>query len=99
MRRSPAFSSGVRRQPNIKSLSTEAPKLAATEAVKSASASASAGVKSAANVGSTLFQRLTAFLAGTAVGFGANFYLVHEELLESNKRFERTLQDIQKKIA
>ena len=68
-------------------------------AVKNATASANVGVTSAKNAGSTLIQRVTAFLAGTAVGFGANFYLVHEELMESNKRFEKTLQEIQRKIA
>ena len=68
-------------------------------AAKNASASVNAGVASAKNAGSTFIQRITAFLAGTAVGFGANFYLVHEELVESNKRFEKTLQEIQRKIA
>lgn len=71
----------------------------AESTVKNAAASANAGVASAKNAGSTLIQRITAFLAGTAVGFGANFYLVHEELMESNRRFEKTLQDIQRKIA
>ena len=68
-------------------------------AVKNATTSANKGVASAKNAGSTFIQRVTAFLAGAAVGFGANFYLVHEELMESNKRFEKTLQEIQRKIA
>ena len=71
----------------------------ADSAVKNATASANAGVTTVKNAGSTFIQRFTAFLAGTAVGFGANFYLVHEELLESNERFEKTLQEIQRKIA
>ena len=57
-----------------------------------------AALPAAKSGGSSLVQRVSAFIVGTAVGFGANMYLVHEELIESNKRFERTLQTIQDEL-
>ena len=109
MQRGRVLSAVTVRQMNNRFLSTDVKQQAvstaesaaktAESAAKNATASANAGVANVKNAGSTFIQRVTAFLAGTAVGFGANFYLVHEELLESNKRFEKTLQDIQRKIA
>lgn len=48
---------------------------------------------------SSFFQRLSAFLVGCGVGFGSAFYYIHEELQESNTRFQKTLTDIQDRLA
>ena len=82
-------SSSVLLRHRCRKFSTEQPKVAAATIPT---------IQAASNGGSTLVQRLSSFFIGTAVGFGANFFLVHEELLESNKRFEKTLQDIQKQL-
>ena len=47
---------------------------------------------------SSFIHRISTFLVGTSFGFGINFYLIHEELSESNKKFEKTLQDIEGRI-
>ena len=47
---------------------------------------------------SSFFHRVSSFLVGTAVGFGANFYLIHEELIESNKKFQNTLCSLEDRI-
>ena len=47
---------------------------------------------------SSFIQRISSFLVGTSFGFGINFYLIHEELSESNKKFEKTLQDFDGRI-
>ena len=41
-------------------------------------AAAAAPPKVVKSTGSTLIERLSSFLVGVGVGFGANFYLVHE---------------------
>ena len=50
------------------------------------------------STGSTLIERLSSFFVGCGVGFAANFYLVHEELVASNDRFAKTLASIEKRL-
>jgi len=44
--------------------------------------------------GSTFFQRLTSFLAGTGVGFGVSYYFIYCELIDSNNHLERKIAKI-----
>ena len=48
--------------------------------------------------GSTLFQRLNSFMVGAGIGFGSCFYYVHEELRESNAKFEGYLDKLEGRI-
>ena len=48
--------------------------------------------------GSSLAQRMLAFLAGVGVGCGASFYTIYEELGNSNARFAKQFHDLQKRI-
>jgi hypothetical protein len=52
----------------------------------------------ASNGGSSLFQRLSAFLVGCGVGFGSSQYFVIEELHESNSKFEAYLDSLEARI-
>lgn len=47
---------------------------------------------------SSFVQRFTGFLVGCGVGFGASFYLISEELKESNAAFETTLKNLEDRI-
>lgn len=57
-----------------------------------------AAAKPAEGSQNTLVHRVTSFIVGAGVGFAANMYLMREELLESNKRFEKTLRAIQEDL-
>ncbi len=69
--------------------SSEAPKIeAAIPPVAPAATSSS----------SSFTQRLTGFLVGCGVGFSASFYLIAEELKDSNAQFEKTLKNIEERV-
>ena len=48
--------------------------------------------------GSSFFQRLNSFLVGSAIGFGSCFYFIHQELKESNTKFENYLEKLEGRI-
>lgn len=66
---------------------------AAVEKAKPAQESSS-GSGSNSSGGSTFFQRLSSFLAGCGVGFGATFYFLLDQLEESNNKLSKELADI-----
>ena len=47
---------------------------------------------------SSFTQRLTGFLVGCGVGFGISFYLISDELRDSNEQFERALNNLDKRL-
>jgi hypothetical protein len=49
--------------------------------------------------GSTFFQRLNAFLVGSAVGFGTAFFFIEQELQDSNKKFEVYIKKLESRIS
>ena len=53
---------------------------------------------SSSSGGSSFFQRLNSFLVGTGIGFGSCFYFVHDELKESNNKFENYLDKLESRI-
>ena len=46
--------------------------------------------------GSTLGSRVSSFLVGCGVGFGVNTFMVHEEIVEANKRSAQLHDDVTK---
>ena len=46
--------------------------------------------------GSTLMQRLSSFFVGLGIGFSCTFYLVYDELVDSNSKFEHDLKALKK---
>ena len=48
--------------------------------------------------GSTFMQRMMAFLAGLGVGCGGSFFVIYEELGNSNARFTKHFHDLQKRV-
>ena len=55
-------------------------------------------VVAAPSKGSSFFQRFSAFMVGSGLGFSATFYFILEELRESNKKFESYLIKIESRI-
>ena len=60
-------------------------------------ASNSEPVRKAAG-GSTLVQRVSSFLIGAGLGFGAGFYYIFEEIDQSNKVFQKYLYRIEERV-
>ena len=54
--------------------------------------------KPSSSGGSSFFQRLNSFLVGSAIGFGSCFYFIHQELRESNAKFENYLEKLEGRI-
>lgn len=54
---------------------------------------------SAPSGGSSLFQRLGSFFAGMGVASAGCGYLIQNELVEANMRFENTLSCLEKRVA
>ena len=48
--------------------------------------------------GSTLVQRVSSFLIGAGLGFGAGFYYIFEEIDQSNKVFQKYLYRIEERV-
>lgn len=48
--------------------------------------------------GSSFMQRMLAFLAGLGVGCGGSFFVIYEELGNSNARFTKHFHDLQKRV-
>ena len=48
--------------------------------------------------GSTFMQRMMAFLAGLGVGCGGSFFVIYDELGNSNARFTKHFHDLQKRV-
>jgi hypothetical protein len=48
--------------------------------------------------GSSFGQRVMAFLAGLGVGCGASFFVIYEELGNSNARFAKQFHDLQRRV-
>lgn len=44
--------------------------------------------------GSSFLQRLSSFLVGAGVGFGAAYYIIYEELKESNAVLENYIKSL-----
>mmetsp|Transcript_25729 Transcript_25729/g.43347 ORF Transcript_25729/g.43347 Transcript_25729/m.43347 type:complete len:95 (-) Transcript_25729:250-534(-) len=59
---------------------------------------ASAPAASAAPSGSTLGQRLSSCLVGMAIGYSVSFYMLTEELQESNRIFSERLTQIESSL-
>jgi hypothetical protein len=73
-------------------------KLVRRAAVARTAHSFSTVAASSSSGGSTLFQRLNSFMVGAGIGFGSCFYYVHEELRESNAKFEGYLDKLEGRI-
>ena len=71
--------------------SSEAPKIEAAASIPPVAPAASSS-------SSSFTQRLTGFLVGCGVGFSASFYLIAEELKDSNAQFEKTLKSIEERV-
>jgi hypothetical protein len=56
-------------------------------------------VNSAKGGGSSVVQRITAFLAGMGVAASTCGYYMYGELRESNEVFDRTLRSMEKRLA
>ena len=61
-------------------------------------ATTSTASTSSSRGGSSFFQRLNSFLVGSALGFGSCFYFIHQELKESNNKFEHYLEKLEGRI-
>lgn len=61
-------------------------------------AAPTATTSSSSSGGSSFFQRLNSFLVGSSIGFGSCFYFIHEELKESNSKFENYLEKLEGRI-
>ena len=85
------FVSRIVQQPRRWNNLVKATKQLSTIAPPSASTSSSKG-------GSSFFQRLNSFLVGSAIGFGSCFYFIHQELKESNSKFENYLEKLEGRI-
>ena len=57
-----------------------------------------AGGNAGGGGGSSLMQRMLAFLAGVGVGCGASFYVIYDELGNSNARFAKQFHDLRKRV-
>jgi hypothetical protein len=56
-------------------------------------------VSSGKGGGSSVVQRITAFLAGMGVAGSISGYYMYGELRESNEVFDRTLRSVEKRLA
>lgn len=71
---------------------------AITTAPTSSTVSTSVATKIPPKSGSSFFQRLSAFFVGAGLGCGSCFYFIHEELIESNSKFETYLDKLETRI-
>mmetsp|Transcript_26766 Transcript_26766/g.39723 ORF Transcript_26766/g.39723 Transcript_26766/m.39723 type:complete len:90 (+) Transcript_26766:50-319(+) len=64
-----------------------------TESVKSPASQPTASSK-----GSTFAERLSSCLVGIAVGYSVSFYMVYEEIKESNKQLENFQRSVESRL-